>query len=60
MTGAQACRGFRFPAEVILWAVRWYLRFSLSCRNPEGMLADRGVAICCIARICHNMQRPFK
>ena len=24
---ARAFRGFRFPAEVILWAVRWYLTF---------------------------------
>jgi transposase-like protein len=27
---ARAFRGFRFPAEVILWAVRWYLRCGLS------------------------------
>ena len=26
-------RGFRFPPEVILWAVRWYLRFALSFRD---------------------------
>ena len=25
MTTARAFRGFRFPAEVILWAVRWYV-----------------------------------
>jgi hypothetical protein len=30
MTDARACRGCRFPAEVILWAVRWYLQFPLS------------------------------
>jgi transposase-like protein len=24
MTDARAFRGFRFPSEVILWAVRWY------------------------------------
>jgi transposase, IS6 family len=27
--------GFRFPAEVILLAVRWYLRFGLSYRDLE-------------------------
>ncbi len=27
---ARAFRGFRFPAEVILWAVRRYLRFPIS------------------------------
>jgi transposase-like protein len=30
MADARAFRGFRFPAEVILWAVRWYLRFPVS------------------------------
>ena len=43
MTDAQACRGCRFPAEVILWAVRWSLRFPLSYRDLKHLLADRGV-----------------
>src|SRR3954466_8833363 len=42
MTIARAFRGFRFPAEVILWAVRWYLQFPISYRDLEAMLADRG------------------
>jgi transposase-like protein len=45
MTLARAFRGFRFPAEVILWAVRWYLRFPVSYRDLELMLADRGIAV---------------
>ena len=45
MTTARAFRGFRFPAEVILWAVRWYLQFPISYRDREAMLADRGVAV---------------
>src|SRR3712207_3831010 len=45
MTDARAFRGFRFPAEVILWAVRWYLQFGISYRDLEAMLADRGVAV---------------
>jgi transposase, IS6 family len=45
MTTARAFRGFRFPAEVILWAVRWYLQFPISYRDLEAMLADRGVAV---------------
>ncbi len=45
MTPARAFHGFRFPAEVILWAVRWYLRFGISYRDLEAMLADRGVAV---------------
>jgi transposase-like protein len=46
MTDARSVfRGFRFPAEVILWAVRWYLRFPVSYRDLELMLADRGVEV---------------
>ena len=30
MTTARVFRGCRFPAEVILWAVRWYLQFGIS------------------------------
>jgi hypothetical protein len=42
---ARAFRGFRFPAEAILWAVRWCLRFPVSYRDLEAMLADRGVGV---------------
>ena len=45
MTDARAFRGFRFPAEGILWAVRWYLQFPISYRDLEAMLADRGVQV---------------
>ena len=45
MTTARAFRGFRFPAEVILWVVRWYLQFPISYRDLERMLADRGVEV---------------
>ncbi len=39
----SAFAGFRFPAEVITLAVRWYLRFGLSYRDVEELLAERGV-----------------
>ena len=29
--------GFRFPPEVILLAVRWYLRYGLSYRDLEEL-----------------------
>ena len=45
MTDARTFRGYRFPAAVILWAVRWYLRFAISYRDLEAMLADRGVVV---------------
>ena len=37
--------GFRFPPEVILPAVHWYLRYGLSYRDVEELLAERGVDV---------------
>jgi transposase-like protein len=42
---ASAFAGFRFPREVIAVAVRWYLRHSLSYRDVEELLAERGTAV---------------
>jgi len=35
--------GFRFPPEAITLAVRWYLRYGLSYRDVEELLAERGI-----------------
>ena len=37
--------GFRFPPDVIVLAVRWYLRFGLSYRDVEELLAERGIEV---------------
>ena len=37
--------GFRFPPDVIVLAVRWYLRFGLSYRDLEELLIERGVEV---------------
>jgi transposase, IS6 family len=37
--------GRHFPADVILWAVRWYCRYPLSYRHVEEMLKERGVKV---------------
>src|SRR5450631_3620004 len=37
--------GFGFPPEVIPIAVRWYLRYWLSYRDLEELLAERGIEI---------------
>ncbi len=42
---ASAFAGFRFPREVISVAVRWYLRYGLSYRDVEELLAERGVDV---------------
>jgi transposase-like protein len=40
-----AFKGRQFTAEVILWAIRWYLMFPISYRDLEFMLQDRSVEI---------------
>ena len=37
--------GFRYPPGVIMVAVRWYLRYGLSYRDVEELLAERGIAV---------------
>ena len=37
--------GYRFLPDVILLAVRWYLRYGLSYRDVEELLAERGVDV---------------
>jgi transposase-like protein len=37
--------GFRFPSEVIVVAVRWYLRFNLSYRDVQELLLERGIEV---------------
>src|SRR5215471_544020 len=39
----SAPAGYRFPREVIAVAVRWYLRYRLSYRDVEELLAERGI-----------------
>jgi len=41
----SAFAGFRFPPEVILIAVRWYLRYGLSYPDLEELLTERGIEV---------------
>jgi transposase-like protein len=41
----SAFAGFRFPPDIIVLAVRWYLRFGLSYRDVEELLTERGVEV---------------
>jgi hypothetical protein len=43
---------FRFPPEVIVVAVRWHLRFNLSYRDVEELLAKRGVEVGHVTVFC--------
>ncbi len=38
-------RGYRFPAEIISYAVWLYYRFHLSHRDIEDLLAERGIQV---------------
>jgi putative transposase len=37
--------GYRFPSEIIQQAIWLYLRFTLSLRDVEDLLAERGIAV---------------
>ena len=47
MSGDQVdrFRRRRFPEEIIVLCVRWYLRYPLSYRDLEEMMAERGVEV---------------
>jgi IS6 family transposase len=44
-TARSAFAGFRSPPDVIVLAVRWYLRYGLSYRDVEELLVERGVEV---------------
>jgi transposase, IS6 family len=41
----SAFRGYRFPEDVIVLAVRWYLRYRLSYADVAEWLAERGISV---------------
>ena len=44
-TASSAFAGYRFPPDVIVLSVRWYLRFNLSYRDLEELLTERGIEV---------------
>ena len=42
---SSAFAGYRFPPEIIVLAVRWSLRYGLSYRDVEELLAERGIEV---------------
>ena len=42
---ALSFKRYRFPAEVIRYAVWLYFRFTLSFRDVEELLAQRGIEV---------------
>jgi transposase-like protein len=45
VVSSSAFKGFRFPPEIIVLAVRWYLRYGLSYRDVEELLTERGIEV---------------
>jgi len=58
---APSYRGYRFPAEIIAHAVWLYFRFSLSFREVEELLAQRGIAVTyeTIRQWCRSFGRAY-
>ena len=44
-TDMPRLKGYRFPSDVVAYAVWAYHRFALSTADVEGLLADRGVTV---------------
>lgn len=45
MSIATAFKRLHYPTDVIAQCVRWYLAYSLSLRNLEEMMAERGIYV---------------
>ena len=45
ITAIDPFKGRQFPGEIILMAVRWYLRYPLSFEQVSELLAERGVKV---------------
>ena len=43
--GRISYRGYRFPPDIIQRAVWLYFRFTLSFRDVEDLLAERGIEV---------------
>ena len=60
-TPAPSYHGYRFPADIIAHAVWLYFRFSLSFRDVEDLLAQRGVTVTheTIRQWCRTFGRTY-
>jgi putative transposase len=42
---AKVLKRLHYPLDVILLCVRWYVAYSLSLRDLEEMMAERGLTV---------------
>lgn len=47
LNNSKMCKRYRFPAEIIQYAVWLYFRFNLSHRDNEDLLAQSGTIVTC-------------
>ena len=45
ISAAKPFKGRQYAGEIILTAVRWYLRYPLAYEHVSGLLAERGLAV---------------
>ena len=45
ITATDPFKGRQFPGDIILMAVRWYLRYPLSFEQVSELLAEHGVKV---------------
>lgn len=45
MVGQNPFKWRHFQAEIIILCVRWYLRYSLSYRDLEEIMQERGIVV---------------
>ena len=57
ITPTNPFKGRQYPGEVILLAVRWYLRYPLAYLHVSELLTERGLFIdaSCIGAGCRHM-----
>ena len=58
ITATNPFKGRQYPGEVILLAVRWYLRYPLSYEHVAEMMVERGIGVdaSCIWRWVQHMR----
>ncbi len=61
ISSAPSYHGYRFPPDIIAHAVWLYFRFSLSFRDVEDLLAQRGITVTyeTIRRWCRTFGRAY-
>jgi len=61
MTSSSPFKWRHFQPEIILCGVRWYLRYSLSYRDVEDLILERGLHVdhTTVFRWCSAMHRHW-